>query len=205
MRVHSEEKIRRVKSLRREGHSINEIVAELSVPKTTVWHHIRRVKVLPRYELQLRSKRGGSAKRSLERKKLAKKKARELMLGPDRERVIALAMLYWGEGHKKRSCEFINSDGTMIRFYLKILHEVFEIPNEQLKPTMRIFDGMRTDECLNYWAKVTEMPASCFKIRKNDGGTRGRTKYGMCRITVRKGGQTLKLFHALIDQIKREL
>jgi hypothetical protein len=33
----------------------------------------------------------------------------------------------------------------------------------------------------------------------NDGGTRGRTKYGMCRVGVKKGGQFLKLMHALID------
>ena len=200
MRVHSDEKIKRLKSLRRKGHTINELVSELSIPKTTVWHHIQKVEVLPKYVSALRSRRGGSAKRRLENIEEAKLYAQQLLQGPHRERAIVLAMLYWAEGNKK-SCEFINSDGSMIRLYLKILRNAFDLPESYIKPTMRIFTGMDEKECLSYWSEVTEIPKARFKIYLNDGGTRGKTKYGMCRITVKRGGQVLKVIHALKDQV----
>lgn len=205
MRVHASEKIEKLKSLRRKGYSINELVAELSIPKTTVWHHIQNVKILSKYTLILKAKRGGSTKRYKENVKKAQEEAARLLKGPHRERVIALAMLYWGEGHKKKGCEFINSDGSMIRLYLKILRNVFKISEKEIKPTMRIFTGMDRIECLSYWSTVTGIPKQNFKIRFNDGGTRGRTKHGLCRIFLRNGSQTLKILHALIDQIKQEM
>lgn len=190
--------------MRRKGYSINELVAELSIPKTTVWHHIQAVKVLPEYATILKAKRGGSTKRFMRGVEEAQERAKEILRGPYREQIIALAMLYWGEGHKK-SCEFINSDGSMIELFLNILRNAFEVPEQAIKPTMRVFDGMNQDACLSYWSQITGIPKAKFKLRLNDGGTRGRTKYGMCRITVRKGSKLLKLFHALINQIKTEM
>lgn len=204
MRVHSIEKIRQLKSLRRRGLSINELVSELAIPKTTVWHHIQGVQVLPKYAQVLKAKRGGSTKRFAQGVEEAQKRAEEILWGPYRERAVAIAMLYWGEGHKK-SCEFTNSDGKMVEVFLSILRNVFEVPEEAIKPTMRIFDGMDQKVCLSYWSQVTGIPKENFTLRLNDGGTRGRTKYGMCRIAVRKGSRLLKLFHALINQLKDEM
>lgn len=164
----------------------------------------RRYSFLSEYAHMLKAKRGGSAKRFADAKKKAQERARELLQGADREKVVALAMLYWGEGHKK-SCEFINSDGSMIRIYLGILRNVFEVPEHAIKPTMRIFTGMDRVECLSYWSRITGIPKDNFTVRFNDGGTRGRTKYGLCRITVRKGSQNLKIILAIIDQYKEEI
>src|SRR3989344_1246159 len=186
MRIHSPEKIRKLQSLRKRGYSINELVTKLSIPKTTVWHHVQGLAILPKYTTTLKAKRGGSTKRFAQAVREAQSRAKIILSGPFREQAIALAMLYWGEGHKK-SCEFINSDGSMIQMYLKILRNVFEVPEEAIKPTMRIFDGMDYDTCLSYWSQVTGIPKGSFTVRFNDGGTRGRTKFGMCRITVRKG------------------
>ena len=112
---------------------------------------------------------------------------------------IAGVMLYWGEG-SKRVCELVNSDGKMIKCYLSILRNVFNIPEGHISPTLRIFSGMNRKECLNYWSNITGILKKRFIIRLNDGGTRGRTKYGMCRIIIRKGSNTLKLIHSLIEQ-----
>ncbi|KPJ55923.1 hypothetical protein AMJ49_06085 [Parcubacteria bacterium DG_74_2] len=204
MRVHSIEKIEKLKKLRKKGLSINEIVRELSVPKTTVWHHIQDVQVSAKYVPILRAKRGGSAKRKEKNLKEAQKCAQKLLQGPNRDILIMIAMLYWGEGTKK-VCEFINSDGKIIKSYLTGLRKVFNIPEKSIKPTIRIYAGMNKKECLNYWSCVTKIPKHKFTIRFNDGGTKGRTKYGMCRITVKKGGNFLKLIKSLIDQIFKEL
>lgn len=204
MRVHSIEKIEELIKLRKKGFSIAELVAKLSVPKTTVWHHIHDIKISPKYVQILKAKQGGSKKRAQENWEKARKLAQRLLYGNTREYSIALAMLYWGEGSKK-VCEFINSDGRIIETYLFILRTILKIPEESIKPTMRIFSGMDRMGCLNYWSHVTKIPKRKFLIRFNDGGTRGKTKYGMCRITVKKGANTLKIMHSLIDQFFKEI
>ena len=204
MRIHSVKKIERLKELRKLGYSINEIVKELSIPKTTIWHHIQGVDVLPEYVDLLKSKRGGGTKRKLERIEKAREKAKNMMKSLDRESLVALAMLYWSEG-SKNSCDFINSDGRMVQLYLHIIRKVLKVPKKSLKMTLRIFTGMNETECLNYWSKITKTPGEEFFVRMNDGGVRGKTQYGLCRVSVYKGGDTLKLLHALVEQAYSEL
>ncbi len=200
MRVHSMEKIKELKKLRKRGYSINELVEKLLIPRTTVWHHVHNVKILPKYLPILNAKRGGSAKLKQKNWERARIKAQELLEGLNKNFLIAIAMLYWGEGSKK-VCEFINSDGKMIKLYLTVLRKVLNISEKDIKPTMRIFSGMDKKECLNYWSRITKISKDKFLIRFNDGGKRGRTKYGMCRITIKKGSNVLKLMHSLRDQI----
>ncbi|MBU3918805.1 hypothetical protein KKC63_02780 [Patescibacteria group bacterium] len=204
MRIHSIEKIEELKRLRRKGLSINELVVGLSIPKTTVWHYIRDVKVPPKYVAILRARQGGSAERKQKNLERARKRAQELLQGPNRDLSIVIAMLYWAEGSKK-GCRFINSDGRMIKSYLTILRNVFDIPEEFIKPTMRIYSGMDRKECLNYWSRITKISKHKFIIRFNDGGTRGRTRYGMCRIRIKKGGDISKLIDSLIEQVSQEI
>lgn len=204
MRIHSIEKIKELKKLRKRGYSINELVVKLSIPKTTVWHHIHNVPVSPKYISILRSKCGGNSKRKQKNWEEARKLANELLRNPHREFAVIIAMLYWGEGTKK-VCEFVNSDGKMIKCYLGILRNIFNIPEELISPTLRIFSGMDRKECLDYWSNITGILENKFIVRLNDGGTRGRTKYGMCRIIIRKGSNTLKLIHSLIEQISEEV
>lgn len=204
MRIHSIEKIEKLKKLRRKGFSLNKLAMELSIPKTTAWHHIHNIRIAPKYTAALLANQGGSAKRKQKNLEQARKYAQRLLRGPNRDLSIIMAMLYWGEGSKK-ACEFINTDERIIKSYLIVLRNVFNIPDEFIKPTMRIYSGMDERECLNYWSRVTKIPKSKFVIRFNDGGTKGRTRYGMCRITVKKGGNILKLIRALIDQIFEEI
>ncbi len=199
MRVHSDIKIRKLKQLRKTGHSIHEIMNKLGMRKTTVWHHIQGVEVLPKYKEILRSKRGGGKARKERNTMLAVDKAKKIFKDSNKELIIAFTMLYWAEG-SKGTPEFINSDGRMITLYLQILRDVLFIPNESIQVTIRIFTGMNEKECVKYWSSITKMPRKNFIIRMNDGGTRSRTRYGLCRIGVKKGGHFLKLMHALIDE-----
>lgn len=204
MHIHSAEKIKELKRLRKRGYSLNELVIKLSIPKSTVWHHVHDIQILPKYISILRTKRGDNTKRMQRNWEKAREYAQKLLQGPSRDLSIAIAMLYWSEGTKKK-CEFINSDGMMIKSYLNILRKILNVPEERIKPTLRIFSKMNRKQCLNYWSRITKIPKSKFIIRLNDGGTRGRTKYGMCRITVKKGGDVLKLLHSLINQVSEEI
>lgn len=205
MKIHSTKKILELKRLREQGYSINELVQKLAIPKTTVWHHIHAIPLTKDQLLTIKAKQGGSHNRKLKSLETAKITAQQLLLGPQRELIIALAMLYWAEGSKK-VCEFINSDGNMIKLYLHVLRTSLKIPEEKIQPTLRIFSGMDENICLDYWSTVTNMSKDRFRVRLNDGSTsRGKTPYGMCRITVRKGHSSLKLIHSLIEQFYKEI
>lgn len=205
-RKHSEEIINSLKKLRKEGHSIDELVTKFSIPKSTIWHHVGHIKISEEFKRILQSRQGGSTKRKALNFKKAREKAIEILNlpNPKRELAIVIAMLYWAEGSKK-VCEFINSDGKMIEVYLFIIRNIFGIEEKYIKPTMRIFSGMDKKECLDYWSKITFIPKKNFIIRLNDGGTKCRTKYGMCRITIRKGHTSLKLLLSLRDCIYEEI
>lgn len=200
MKIHSDEKIKKLKELRRKGYSINEIVRELSIPKTTVWHHIKKVMVAPEYASLLKSKiSSGSRSRREKKLKIAEDLAKKILGSSDREYLIILSMLYWSEGCKK-AFNFVNSDGRMVDLFVKILVKIFDIPKDRIVPTMRIYSQMDKKTCLNYWSKVTGLPKDRFFVRIDDGGKESSTKYGMCRITVKKGSDTLKLVLSLIQQ-----
>src|SRR3989344_270756 len=196
MRVHSLDKINKIKSLRRRGYSINEIVSKLHIPKTTVWHHIQKVIVSSKYLSTLKSKRGGSKIRKELKLLEARLYSKDLLKSNNRESILLFAILYWAEGAKK-SFQFINSDGRMVALWLAVLRGVLKVSDNDIVPVMRIFTGMNRASCLKYWSSITGLPSSRFIIRYNDGGTSGRTKYGMCKIEVKKSGDLLKLVLAV--------
>jgi hypothetical protein len=197
MRIHSEEKINKIKEMRQVGNSINEIVAALGVPKTTVWHHVQQVEVLEPFKQLLRSKRGGRAVRNKKDWEDAENRARQILSGDKSNLAIAAAMLYWGEGGKK-VCDIINTDPKLLQLYLKFLYEVIGVSQENIKFSMRIFTGMEPQECLRYWSDNLKIDPSKIIMRYNDGGVSGKAKYGMCRVTLKKGSKLLKLMHSLI-------
>jgi hypothetical protein len=199
MKVHSDQKILELKTLRQKGYSVDDLVKISAIPKSTIWHHVKNIKISEEYLSKLRSSRGGSRKRCelrwIEADKISKKLLSSLS---SREKAITLAMLYWAEGSKKH-CEFVNSDGRMIKLYLVLLKNLFNISLENITSTMRIFTGMKEKECLKYWSGITGIPQKKFIVRLNDGCSSGRTRYGMCRITVKKGGNILKTVISLIN------
>ncbi len=202
MRIHPEATINRLKSLRRKGHSIEQLVRELSMPKTTVWHHIHNIKLPKKYILQLKANQGGSRLRKERDIIRAENEAKLLLRGKAHMAYAVISTLYWAEGSKKR-CEFVNTDGEMIKLYLKIVRKYLRIPGTRIQPVLRIFSNHNADKSLRFWSQTTKIPKDRFKILLNDGGTSGRTPYGMCRIIILRGGYLLKLFKALSVELCR--
>ncbi len=202
---HSKEKIKQCRALREKGYSIIDIMQELSLPKTTVWNNVHDIKLSTEQKKALESSRGGSRKRKLKSIELAKDRAKELFDGPYRHFITIITMLYWAEGHKKGVCVFTNTDQKMIKVYLSVLRNILKIPEHRLKITIRIFTGMIREECLKFWSEVTNISPYLIKVRFNDGGTSGRTKYGMCQVTIRKGHNELKLMDAFKNVVAEQV
>ena len=191
--------------MRKRGYSINEIGEQLDMPKTTVWHHVQKVRVLPRYVSVLKSRQGGSRKRTKKNWEQARLEARRLLDSKHRELCIAAAMLYWAEGNKGSS-DFVNSNANIIRVYLTFVRRILKVPNSRLRVTARLVSRMDKDHCIKHWSRVTGIPVSNMRLFINDGGSRSRTQYGMCRIAIGKGGaNALKLVYSLIDLYSDEV
>lgn len=177
----------------------------LNLPKTTIWHHVKKIRLTKLQKVKLRSNQGGSRIRKENNINIANARAEGLLEGPHKHFLTILGMLYWAEGHKTNGCIFTNTDADMIRVYLKILREVLGISDDSLAITIRIFTGMSESVCAAHWSQVINIPAKRIDVRFNDGGSSGKSKFGICRITVKKGQAELKLMHALISKTVQEV
>lgn len=205
MRIHSLEKIEQLKKLRREGHSIEELVKLLSIPKTTIWHHIHDIKLPRKYILKLKANQGGSRLKKERDLIKAKNESKALLDNEHRYLVSLLAMLYWAEGNNKNGFSFVNTNAEMISMFLNILEKCFHIHKNQLLITVRYFTGMDRNKCLRHWSKITKIPKKQINMYYNDGGKRGRTEFGMCRIAVKKSGYLFKVIRSLIVDVSKEI
>ncbi len=204
MHVHSREKIEKLKELRANGYSISQLMSELSMPKTTVWHHIQKISLSQQAIALIKSRQSSSKIRSENNWKRARDQAKKLLKNKHRYACSLAAMLYWAEGNRK-GFVFTNTDGRMVKLFLTILREDFEIKEEDIKLTIRIFDNLNKRECVAYWSRVTGLPKKKFMIYLNDGATKGKARYGICRLAVRKSGNLFKLTSSLIDSIYGEV
>ncbi len=196
-----QEEIEAIWKLRREGYSLGEI--QKVFPKrsrSTIFRYIKDLILDYHAKETLSAKRGSNTERKEVRIKKAHEDAKKALSGQNREFVIMLAMLYWAEGTKKEF-QFINSDGRMIALYLKILRNVVGVSEDRIYPIMRIYSGMNKDVSLDYWSQITGIEKEKFTIRLNDGGLSGKTKYGMCRIEVRKSVNLLHFVLSLVQQV----
>lgn len=203
MRKHASIVISGLKNDRKAGMSILDLMQKYSLSKTTVWHHVHDIELSESQKNVLRSRMGGGAKRSQAQWDFARTKAKDMLSAFDEDAIwpILFAALYWSEGTKKNGFVFTNTDVLMIRVFLKILRERLGVRDADLDILIRTSTPMSSLDCRKYWSKATGIPLKLIKINHDDKQNKGKTKYGMCRITLRKGGTTLKIVHCLIQEI----
>ncbi|MEK7551747.1 MAG: hypothetical protein AAB532_04080 [Patescibacteria group bacterium] len=194
----SKDQILKIKKMRSNGNSIPEISNKLQIPRTTVFYHSVGVKILPEFIDLWKSKRAGSRYRKIIQEKSAIEDAKIFVKKlSDKERILFASALYWGEGNKK---DFIisNSDPDLINLFLKILINNFQITKERISVSIRIFEDMDKDKCLDFWSKVVDIPKENFlNVYILKGKKKGKLEYGMCRVRVSKGGSLLKRIKAI--------
>jgi hypothetical protein len=90
---------------------------------------------------------------------------------------IALAMLYLGEGlhsHKSRSFYFGNSNPIVISLFLNFLKSIAPFQLEKVRCTVQCRADQDTDELVNYWSTITEIPKRLFYKSRIDPRTIGK-------------------------------
>lgn len=198
----SKETIEKIKLLRQKGYSLPEIKKEVKASHGSVFRHIKGVKILPEYWKEWHGKQGGSIKRMKVRERLAQEKAEKSVLSlSNKEKIIFLTALYWGEGSKS-DFSLTNTDADLIRVFIRGLQEIFNISKDRLRISIRIYEDLNKRECLKYWSKITGVPAEKFvSVNILKGNKKGKLPYGMCRLRILKGGDMLKYIKALKNKI----
>lgn len=101
---------------------------------------------------------------------------------------ISLAVLYLGEGAKRKSSlMFGNSNPEIIRLFLKLLRFCYEIDDNKFRCTVQCRADQNVKELENYWSEITKISPNKFYRAQVDKRTIGKqTKNnnykGVCRI-----------------------
>lgn len=193
----ADEIIKKIESLRRRGYSLPEISKKLSIAKTTAFRYTRDIEILPKYGEILKIKRGGSRKRKRLKEQKALAQARRFANLSDREKLLFISALYWGEGTKK-DFSLSNTDPHLIKVFVTVLKQVLKINSEDLRVSVRIYEDLDKEQCLSFWSEVIGVPKEQFvNVNILTGKKKGKLLYGMCRVRIRKGGDTLKRIVAI--------
>ncbi len=191
-----------VKDLRTRGYSVPEIHRELKISKSSVLRYIKGTEILPEFRSRWLERRNASKIISEKAWKNAYSESKKLVDSlNNKELMLIAAALYWAEGTKKQF-NLINSDPDLIRLFIKILIDVFKIPGQSIKISLRIFENIPVEKALKFWSEVTN-----FELNKQTeinivkGSKKGKLPYGMCRVRVKKGGLLLKTMFAINKQV----
>lgn len=198
----SREIVAHIISLRKVGYSINEIKREVSASKSTISRYVTGVDVPSPYKEALHAKRGWSTVRMQIAETEASRKAKELVPCLTRkELLLCVASLYWAEG-AKRDFSFTNSDPSLIQVFVKGLQEVFSVPLSDIQVGIRTYEDLERETCKRFWASITGvLPEQIISVDVLQGRKKGKLKYGMCRIRIKRGGSLLKLMKSLREEI----
>jgi hypothetical protein len=198
--------VSQAQALRRSGFTYQEIADQLGqrLPKATVatWCRgielgaaaakERRLRLQPKLAKAREAAQAIKRKRRLKRERQAKARLQPLVALLDDVRVakIVLAMLYAAEGGKthNRACvTFGNSDPRMIKLFLRLFGQCYELDPSRFRCTVMGRADMDYSRLNDYWQKVTRIPNSQFYAPRIDPRTVGKPSRkpdykGVCRI-----------------------
>lgn len=220
---YSDTVIEQARALRAAGASYPEISQQLgrSIPKTTLAYWCRKIPLSPdqiqgNIERQLTHLAHARKLSVLQKHHAATEQLRVISLRSravvqraksSEVHLIALAMLYLGEGAKPGSHSGLalgSSDPNIIRLYITLLSICFSIGPDDLRCRVSFRADQDIAELQQYWSSVTGIPLNHFYKTSPDQRTIGkltkRTDYrGVCVISCRGRVHQLEL-----QQISRE-
>lgn len=203
MRIHTPETIQSLKFLRKSGKSIPEIMMTTGLSKTTIWHHVHSIEISSEDKIRINSNRGGSRKRYQASYKHAENDVKKLLTSENREICMLIGMLYWAEG-SKRELVFTNTNLDMIKIYLFFLKKVLMVPESDIHLLIRTAIPIKPKEAQNFWINQTGMLPSQVSTNHDNKQNKTKSRYGICRVNVRKNSYYLKQIQCIIDAVKAQ-
>lgn len=194
--------------LRKQGHSMNEIVNVLGVAKSSVSLWVRNIKLTDRQRRKL-SKKGHSLD-AIEKRRSARIRnefnRRQTVFQAAKQEIVKVSQrdlfhiglgLYWGEGSKysRGSVCFYNSDPRLIQMMKRFFIEVCRVPPARLKGQVLLHPHLKARRAEKYWSGISGIPLSQFQktSQQHNKASKGK-KDKLPRGTFMIGVYDTKLF-----------
>lgn len=165
---------------------------------------MKGIEVSKEFTQRLRERQGGAKERALGMRQNTLLEAKELLRDlTERDKLILLLGLYWGEGTKK-DFGIINSDPHLIQTFIFCLGSI-GINSDRLTISIRIHSDVDLDAAKSFWISKTNLPENSIRgIEIIEGKKKGKLKYGMCRVRVSSGIRERLLVQTMISLIGKE-
>lgn len=165
--------------LRREGKTYSEILAKVSVSKSTLSLWLRSVRLSTAQAHALTAKKRIAQQKGAERRREIRIQQtaeiydickQDIGALSDRELFILGVGLYWAEGTKKSGnrtdllVDFANSDPAMIKLFVSWLLRCCKVNKNQVKLRLHLHESHRTseDSIKEIWAEAIGLPVEHF-------------------------------------------
>lgn len=202
----------KVRTLRKEGHSITEIVERTGANKATVSNWVRDLPLTAEQRIALtkdnyrwaNAYEGGQANRrkGLIARKTAQREGQERAQQGDALHEMG-CILYWAEGAKRKSgIHLINTDPDMLIFFMRFLRESLNVPDEWV--SLNIYcnteDIQEHERIKRYWLQTLQLPLSSFRkvlIKLESKHQHSEQDNGICTIQVHRTHLVMHIFGAI--------
>lgn len=182
-------------SLRKKGYSIKEIASTFNIAKSTssLWcstimlnskaqQRLQKRQILGQYKaMQTVLKKRRS--KDQERLKLTKDLLSNIELTKEHLKLLC-SLIYWCEGYKKDDTyiRFINSDPSLIKVFLHLLRNSFEVDESKFRIGMHLHEYHNEKRQKEFWSEITNIPTTQFNktYLKPHTGKRIRESYPGC-------------------------
>ncbi len=121
------------------------------------------------------------------RKKIAKIVANNYKLNNSSSKIL-LALLYWANGAKYPSSNFVsfsNSDYVLVRTFLRLLRRTFKIDEKKFRVHLQLNIQHNKKEIIKFWSGCLGIPKQQFydpTILKSPKKSRFKNNYGICAV-----------------------
>ena len=159
-------------------------------------HQINRINQLSKERLIVYRQKALQVNRQIFQNKLKDYRLKnagiaDLITSDRQAQLIALAMLYLGEGAKwkgRRGLMLGNADPKILTAYIDLLELCYDIPRSKMRARIQHRADQNSKELVNYWSKVTSLEKEQFYPSYVDKRTIGKpTKkagyHGVCSIS----------------------
>ncbi|MDO8565297.1 MAG: hypothetical protein Q7R67_01610 [bacterium] len=172
MKIIEKEKAR---TLRKQGKSINQIIKETGLTKSSVSVWVRDI-MLTKVQKEKLSERGRSVE-SIEKRRISRlfneNKKRQIIIDEAKKDFTSISweqlkligiILYLGEGGKtnRNMVRLSNSDPLVIKIMIKFFREICKVPDSKFRASIHTFQHANILETEKYWSKISGIPRSQF-------------------------------------------
>ncbi|PIU37098.1 hypothetical protein COS77_02310 [Candidatus Roizmanbacteria bacterium CG06_land_8_20_14_3_00_34_14] len=160
--------------LRKNGYSYEEISKKLKIAKSSAYLWCNQVVLNEKAKKRISGRMAIGIKKAKEVLKTKKDNIMKIISDNSNNYVskiesnkefnkLLCSFLYWGEGSKNtNSLIFTNSNPKMIRSYLNLLRESFELDESKFRALVHVHEYHEDIEIKKYWSKITNIPLSQF-------------------------------------------